>query len=69
MPDGVVGKIDVELEKIAKDPHGYKGDWKRLKGSPFWRLRVGSWRVICEVVKNELIIYVLKIGSRGDVYK
>jgi len=25
--------------------------------------------VICDVVKKELIVYVLKIGSRGDVYK
>jgi len=68
MPGDAADKIDVELEKIAKDPSDYKGDWKRLQGSPFWRLRAGSWRVICEIVKTELIIYILKIGSRGDVY-
>ncbi|HQM44590.1 MAG TPA: type II toxin-antitoxin system RelE/ParE family toxin [Smithellaceae bacterium] len=69
MQDGIAGKIDAELEKIAEDPKGYKGDWKRLEGTSFWRLRVGAWRVICDVLKNELIIYVLKTGSRGDVYK
>lgn len=69
MPKNISKKIDVELESIAENPAKYEGDWKRLQGSPFWRLRVGDWRVICEIVKNELIIYVLKIGTRGDIYK
>jgi mRNA interferase RelE/StbE len=69
MPKGIANRIDAALESIATDPAKYEGDWKPLQGSPFWRLRVGDWRVICEIVKKELIIYVLKIGSRGDIYK
>ena len=69
MPKDIAERIDAELESIALDPGTYEGDWKPLQGSPFWRLRVGGWRVICEIVKNKLIIYVLKIGSRGDIYK
>jgi mRNA interferase RelE/StbE len=65
MPKGIAEKI----ESIAAGPAKYEGDWKPLQGSPFWRLRVGGWRVICEIAKNELIIYVLKSGSRGDIYK
>jgi mRNA interferase RelE/StbE len=69
MPKDIAERIDAELESIAADPTAYQGDWKPLQGSPFWRLREGSWRAICEIINNELIIYVLKIGSRGDVYK
>jgi mRNA interferase RelE/StbE len=69
MPRDIAERIDAEIESIAAGPANYKGDWKPLQGSPFWRLRVGGWRVICEIVKNKLIIYVLKIGSRGDIYK
>jgi len=69
MPKGVAERIDAELESIAADPTAYKGDWQPLQGSPFWRLREVSWRAICEIINNELVIYVLKIGSRGDVYK
>ena len=69
MPKDIAERIDAELASIAVDPGTYQGDWKPLQGSPFWRLRVGGWRVICEIVKNKLIIYVLKIGSRGDIYK
>jgi mRNA interferase RelE/StbE len=69
MPKGIAERIDAELESIATDPAADPGDWKPLQGSPFWRLREGGWRAICEIINNELIIYVLKIGSRGDVYK
>jgi len=69
MPRGIAKRIDAELKSIAEDPAAYQGDWKPLQGSPFWRLREGGWRAICEIINNELIIYVLKIGSRGDVYK
>ncbi|MBW6486193.1 MAG: type II toxin-antitoxin system RelE/ParE family toxin [Syntrophobacterales bacterium] len=68
-PKGIAGRIDAELESIAANLAAYQGDWKPLQGSPFWRLRVGDWRAICEIINKELIIYVLKIGSRGDVYK
>ncbi|MCK9363205.1 MAG: type II toxin-antitoxin system RelE/ParE family toxin [Syntrophales bacterium] len=69
MPKIIAGRIDAELESIAENPTTYQGDWKPLQGSPFWRLRVGNWRAICEIINDELIIYVLKIGARGDVYK
>jgi len=69
MPKGIAERIDAELESIAFDPTADQGDWKPLQGSPFWRLREGSWRAICEIINNEMIIHVLKIGSRGVVYK
>jgi mRNA interferase RelE/StbE len=69
MPQGIAQRIETELDTIAINPTTYQGDWKPLQRSPFWRLRVGSWRAICQIIDNELIIYVLKIGSRGDVYK
>lgn len=69
MPREIAQRIQRELKRVALDPRAYGGDWKPLLGSPFWRLRVGSWRAVCELRNYELIIYVLKVGSRGDVYK
>ena len=46
------------------------GNIKRLKGSleGCYRLRLRTYRVIYEKRETELIILVLRVGSRGDVY-
>lgn len=69
MPKKASLSMHAELMQIAVNPAAYRGDWKPLQGSPYWRLRVGSYRAICEVREKELLILVVKIGSRGDVYK
>ena len=35
-----------------------------LKG--YWRLRVGQYRVIYEVIESKVIVYVIKVGYRRD---
>ncbi|TIW19463.1 MAG: type II toxin-antitoxin system RelE/ParE family toxin, partial [Mesorhizobium sp.] len=44
---------------------------KPLKGplATFWRYRVGDYRVICDVQDRRLVILVVTIGHRGDVYR
>lgn len=69
MPRGIARRMLRELKAIAADPAAYRGDWKPLAGSPFWRLRVGDWRAICEKRDDELVLLVVKVASRGDAYK
>ncbi len=69
MPRSQAQNLQCELEAIAQDPDAFQGDWKPMKGVPYWRLRLGSYRAICSVDHGELVVLVLKVGSRGDVYK
>jgi mRNA interferase RelE/StbE len=47
-----------------------EGDIKKLKGmDEFYRLRVGDFRVIFEKNDTELIIVVIDVGNRGQIYK
>ncbi|WP_425459249.1 type II toxin-antitoxin system RelE family toxin [Fontibacillus phaseoli] len=40
-----------------------------MQGEPsMYRLRVGSFRILYSIEENVLIITVIKIGPRGDVY-
>ena len=43
---------------------------KALKGElgEFWRYRVGDYRVLCKIEDDVLIVLVVKIGHRRDIY-
>jgi mRNA interferase RelE/StbE len=69
MPTGIAKRMRVELDAVAANPAAYRGDWKPLQGSDFWRLRVGDWRAICEIRDGELVLLVVKIAPRGDANK
>jgi len=44
------------------------GDVKKLKGSMFYRLRVGNMRVVFEIDHLEKMIFIQTIDYRGDIY-
>lgn len=64
-------RILTTLYKLCETPYNRKDlDIKRLKGENMkWRLRVGDWRIIYRLDRGRLIIEVIEIGSRGDIYK
>ena len=41
----------------------------RANLSGLWRYRIGDYRVICSIEAHELVVLVLQIGHRRDVYK
>lgn len=57
------------LDQIAEVPFAQNPNVTKLQNRPGYRLRVGDWRVIYDVQEGEMIILVLKVGSRGDVYR
>ncbi len=42
---------------------------KKLSGRDAWRIRIGQYRTIYEIYDSELLIMVVKIGHRREVYK
>jgi mRNA interferase RelE/StbE len=69
MPQDIDQRIRERLERIAEDPYAQQPNVTRLQNRPGYRLRVGDWRVICEVEQEELVILVLRIGRRGEAYR
>jgi mRNA interferase RelE/StbE len=57
-------RIIQNLKEVEDSPE--KGE--HLKHSPFWRLRIGDYRAIYEIDKEESQVIVLFIGHRKDVY-
>lgn len=34
-----------------------------------WRYRIGDYRLLAKIVDDEIVIYIVNIGHRRDVYK
>ena len=59
-------KIGKKIEKLKQNPKigvPLIGEFKGL-----WKLRVGKYRAIYQIVENKLVIFVLNIGHRKNVY-
>jgi mRNA interferase RelE/StbE len=57
------------LEEIAALPDP-RNRGKALSGTVagLWRYRVGDYRLICQLQDNVLVVHVVKIGHRREVY-
>ncbi|MEM0897185.1 MAG: type II toxin-antitoxin system RelE/ParE family toxin [Verrucomicrobiota bacterium] len=61
-------KIVATAELLRENP--YPDGCKKLHGSDHaFRIRVGNYRILYEVFDKTLIIEVLKIGDRKDIYR
>ena len=69
MPRNTANLIREKLVQIARDPFAPIPNAKKLQDRSGYRLRVGDWRVIYEIDKDEVVIIVLKIAPRGEVYR
>lgn len=54
------------VEKMETNPRPQ--GCKKLKGSPYWRIRIGDFRVIYQIFEDIVQIDVVKIGHRKEVY-
>ena len=69
-------RIDIPFQKIIKEkllilvshPAALANNITKMTNSKYYRLRVGSYRVIFEKRENELIILIVRIGHRSQVY-
>jgi mRNA interferase RelE/StbE len=68
MPKRTAQQFFDAFEQLARDDQ--EGlDIARLKGRKGYRLRIGGFRAIYTIERNQLLILVLDAGPRGDIYK
>lgn len=62
-------RIRAALLELAEAPYSVT-QVKRLVGRPRqFRKRVGDFRIIYEIIDQQLVILVLKVAKRDNVYK
>lgn len=59
-------RIISALERIRIRPESYI---TKLVGDPGYKLRVGDYRVIMDIDKGKLLVLVIKVGHRKNIYE
>lgn len=67
LPEGVAQRVRRGVERLAENPRL----GKPLHGElvPFWSYRVGDYRVVYEIRDDELIVLVVMLGHRREIYE
>ena len=60
-------RILIKIYLLGDNP--YPNGAEQLTGQKAFRIRVGDYRIIYEVRNKQLLIQVIRVGHRKDVYK
>ena len=68
LPGSDRARVAREMLSLADDPFP-RGARKLIGYRDVFRIRVGQYRILYSVSETELIIVILKVGHRRDVYR
>ncbi|MCI5148618.1 MAG: type II toxin-antitoxin system RelE/ParE family toxin [Candidatus Electrothrix sp. MAN1_4] len=64
----VIPRIVAAVEQLADEPHPTGS--KKLQGTEsIYRIRVGNYRIVYEVNSAEVVIIIVRVRHRKDVYR
>ena len=58
-------RILLKTSDVEEDPFSYL---ERMSNSPYYKFRVGMYRVIVDVVNEKLLLHMVKVKKRPRVY-
>jgi mRNA interferase RelE/StbE len=67
LPKHEVRRIMQRIRSLADDPR--PAGCERLSSQEQYRVRQGAYRIIYEIKDNRLIVLIVKVGHRRDVYR
>ena len=67
IPKTDLKKILSKIELLANDPRPTGS--QKLTGLELYRVRQGQYRIVYSIQDNELLIHIVKVGHRKDVYR
>ena len=59
-------RIILAMDKLRIRPIAYL---TRLVGDKFYKFRVGNYRLIVDMQKNKLVVLIIEIGYKRNIYK
>ena len=65
----VRSRIEKKIDALATNPRPAGMKQLAAQKTPAYRIRVGDHRVIYEIRDDELVVLIIRVGNRRDVYK
>jgi mRNA interferase RelE/StbE len=62
-------RIVAAIRSLAKDPRPPGATKLTGFDPPAWRLRVGDYRIVYEVYQEAVMILVVNVAPRGEIYR
>ncbi len=69
LPRKIANQFRLAFRELAVDPFNTGYDIKKLSGREGYRLRISRYRAIYSIDGDKLVILVIRVGPRGDIYK
>lgn len=66
IPRADIKRIIKRIDSLAEDPRGT--GCEKLSGQERYRIRQGIYRIIYEIVDDKLIVTIVKLGHRRQIY-
>lgn len=67
LPHQISLRIAKAIHKLSADLR--KGNVRPMVGTTSWRLRVGDYRVVYDILDNRLTILIIRIRHRKEAYR
>jgi mRNA interferase RelE/StbE len=67
LPSTIATRIEDKLLELEHDPR--PPGCKKLRGRDAWRIRIGDYRAIYEIDDGRLVVTVVAVGHRREVYE
>ncbi len=67
LPKRDVRKILDRINALADNPRAWGS--QKLSGREFYRARQGAYRILYEIIDDQLVVHVIKVGHRSSIYQ
>lgn len=67
IPKADVKRILARMEALCDEPRGPGSE--KLSGAELYRVRQGVYRIVYEIHDAHVVVEVIRVGHRGEVYR
>jgi mRNA interferase RelE/StbE len=67
LPIAARKQVSELVDSLAHDPR--PRGVKKMVGAGAWRIRIGDYRVVYSIMDQQLVVEIIKIGNRREVYR